>query len=157
MSKTLRILKDPEGENAGETRWEVQSGNRSASELIETLVVRDRSTAPESIGNRLAHHATTVALVGRIEAARATAAEALKISDSPTVALAAAQIYARIGPPATARALLDRFAQDTPPTDTLVNALGLPLARALLESSNGVAAHVEPRKSGPTSIGRCVG
>ena len=50
--------------------------------------------------------------MGRVEAARATAAEALAIGDSPTVALAAAHLYARIGPPATAQTLIDRVAQN---------------------------------------------
>ena len=83
--------------------------------------VRDSNT--ERAGNLLAELATTLALVGRPEAARAAAAEALKISDSPIVALAAAQLYARIGPPATAQTLIDRVAQETPSTDTLVNAV----------------------------------
>jgi tetratricopeptide (TPR) repeat protein/tRNA A-37 threonylcarbamoyl transferase component Bud32 len=111
----------------------------AAGELTETLVVRDRSTAPEAIGTLLAGHATTLALVGWPEAARAAAAEALKISDSPNVALAAAHLYARIGPAATAQARIDRVAQETPPTDTLVHAVGIPLARALLESADGQA------------------
>ena len=93
----------------------------------------------EGAGNLLASHATTLALVGWPEAARAAAAEALKIGDSPTVVLAAAHLYARIGPPATAQALIDRVSQETPPTDTLVHAVGLPLARALLELSDGQA------------------
>jgi len=112
----------------------------SAEELTRqaATVVRERSNT-EHAGNLLAELATTLALVGRPEAARAAAAEALKISDSQAVAITAAQLYGRIGPPATARALIDRVAQETPSTDTLVNAVGLPLARALLELSAGSA------------------
>jgi eukaryotic-like serine/threonine-protein kinase len=144
MQQALAELKKVSPNEVSRTLAEVAafSGRiRAAEELTRqaaATVLRERSNT-ERAGNLLAQLATILALVGRPEAARAAAAEALKISDTPTVALAAAQLHARIGPAATARALIDRLAQDTPPTDTLVNAVGLPLARALLESSDGHA------------------
>ena len=67
--------------------------------------------------------------VGNAAAARPGVSAALALSDDPNVRMFAALILARAGDASQSQKLMERVAKESP-TDTIVNSVWLPIARA---------------------------
>ena len=83
--------------------------------------------------------ASCEAELGNTTLARKGAEEALSISDDRDARTGAAQVFARIGDTARAEKLIDDLAKEFP-TDTQLNAVWLPVARAMIAVQQGKAA-----------------
>ncbi len=122
--------------------------SRRAAELAE------RSNAKERAREFLADQAVTEAVFGNVRQARETAAAALKVSKSKDPSLVGADALALSGAVGEAQALAEEVGKRSP-TDTLNNAVGLPVVRAAVEiNRNNPAKAIEAlRAATPYELG----
>jgi eukaryotic-like serine/threonine-protein kinase len=112
---------------------------RRAAELFKQVQDKElRMDLSENALDELESAALFEALAGNRSMASSDADAAIKQSQTPTHEINVADIYARSGMDAKARQLVDQATQQRP-LDTLIQSLGGPMIRAVLEMNQGHA------------------
>ncbi len=106
--------------------------NRSRELSKQVQATAQRLELKESVVNSMLNQALVEAIVGNRSEAIKRADAALKDSQTPTVMLSAADVYARAGEDAKARQLVEQAVKQRP-DDLFVQSVNAPMVRAVLE------------------------